>query len=124
MTGLGPTAPPAVNAFNDIEPLSRLDIGEASRLALDRLGCLCALELMLERDVLRPELGNLRVLAPNEFSLVEVRAKRPRVEKSDQRDEPQQDKPARAQPLPPAMGARGSSGLRSLPPGGHGLEKF
>jgi hypothetical protein len=62
------------------------------------------------------------VLATNELALVVVGAKRPRIKQSDQHDESQQDKSARTQP--PPVGARGSSGLLSLTPAGHGLAKF
>jgi hypothetical protein len=116
-------APPALNPLDDIQALSGLDVEKASRRTLNRLGCRGALQLSLQLVVLRAKKGDPSVLATNELALVVVGAKRPCIKESDQDDEPQHDEPARARPLPPTVGALGSSGLRSLPLG-HGLEKF
>lgn len=123
MAGASLAAPPAVNPLDDIQPLSGLDVEEASRRTLDRPACRCALELLSQLVVLRSEESDPGVLAANELALVVVGAKRPRIKEPDQHDERQHNEPARARSLPPAMGARGSFGLRSLPLG-HGLEQF
>jgi len=124
VAGANLVTPSAVNPLNDVQPLSGLDVEEASCRAFDGFGGRGAFELSLQRIVLRAKNGDPSVLAANKLALVVVRAKRSGVKERDQHDEPQYDEPARAQPPPPTMGARGSSGLRSLPPGGHGLEKF
>src|ERR1035437_3740602 len=115
---------PAVNARDDVQPFSVLDVEEASCRAFYRAGRRRAPELLLQLAVLRSEESHAGMLAAHELALVVVRAKRSRIKEPHQHDERQHDEPARARPLPPTVGARGSSGFRSLPPGGHGLEKF
>jgi hypothetical protein len=113
-----------VNPFDDIQPLSGLDVEEASCCAFDGFGGSGAFELSLQRVVLRAKNGDPSVLAANELALVVVGTKRPRIEESNQNGKHQHDEPARARPLSPTVGARGSSGLRSLSSTGHGLKTF
>ncbi len=88
MTGVNLVTPSAVNPLNDVQPLSGLDVEEASCRAFDGFGGRGAFELSLQRVVLRAKNSDPSVLAANELALVVVRAKRSGVEESHQHDEP------------------------------------
>src|SRR5450759_3859004 len=68
MAGASLAAPPAVNPLDDIQPLSGLDVEEASRRTLDRPTCRCALELLSQLVVLR--LSLIHISEPTRLGMI------------------------------------------------------